>query len=117
MSKSDEPLSHNLYHDCGAIMVDNTQLNRILAAKLMAYGYDIYRKGKGLYIIDAGDKGSLKKDLLKLGIQFKQSSLFYPKGSAQKFEDVGDKLHYPSTGFGVWSMLKLAMTDPQDLKI
>jgi|TARA_Y100000310_G_scaffold271573_1_gene286109 hypothetical protein len=101
---------HNEEHDCGALTAfrkgsdcgegkiyskkDNQKRNKSLLAKLKVKGYGVttlqgsYPEGGkttkevSYFVVDLNDKGTLEKDLLKLGEIFEQDSiLFIPKGA------------------------------------
>lgn len=103
---------HNLEHDCGAITAfrkysdcdgndgyeyskkENLQRNKSLTAKLLSLGYGITKlhgvypeggevgKEVSYFVVDLKNKGSLERDLRKLGEEFNQDSiLFIPKGA------------------------------------
>jgi len=124
MGSTEELWRHNDDHDCGITIAhkEKEDLNLLLAAKLLSNGYDLthicgnYPEGS-LFIVDTKDKGSLEKDLTKMGIEFNLDCIFIPKGTLIRpfIEKVGDKFYYPATGFGVWAMLLLAKKKPQDL--
>jgi|TARA_R110001583_G_scaffold138087_4_gene289704 hypothetical protein len=101
---------HNEQHDTGALTAfrkgedcgegtpytskQNAQRNKSLMAKLKSKGYGVTKlhgsypeggktaKEISYYVVDLEDKGTLEKDLRKLGQQFDQDSiLFVPKGA------------------------------------
>lgn len=96
----------------------NKAKNKVLSAKLLKLGYGI-TKVKGTYIenygtkdekpvseesflvVDIKDKGSLKKDLIKLGSEFEQDSITYaPKGNKDYYLISSNKceMGYPGNG-------------------
>ena len=75
---------------------DNMKANLALASDLKSLGYNLTKiigkypeggstvKEVSYFIVDVSDKGTLEKDLKKLGEKYKQDSiLFAPKGSVQ----------------------------------
>lgn len=110
--------SHNLTHDCGAMTAfrrarecgngepytktENQKRNKSLLAKLLSKGYSATRiigkypeggketKEVGYFVVDLKDKGTLLKDLRKLGEEFEQDSVLYsergfPNGEGEAF--------------------------------
>jgi len=77
---------------------DNIKAQAALASDLRDYGITkvagVYEEGgkskkENTYmVVDIKDKGTLKKDLMKLGVKYKQDSvLFIPKGAIQNSRD------------------------------
>ncbi|GAX87646.1 hypothetical protein LNAT_P0943 [Lebetimonas natsushimae] len=70
--------------------IKNSKRNRALLIELLRLRYNLLsaslnsedEKIKAIFVVDVNNKGTLKKDLAKLGVKYKQDSvLFLPKGT------------------------------------
>ena len=96
--------------DCGEgekfTNTDNKKNNKILKAKLLRLGYGVtaikgfYKENYGseneidvneesFIVVDLKDKGDLKKELVKLGLEFEQDSIGYSTKGGKNFTLVG----------------------------